>query len=251
MLQGLRHALNPGLRIGADGVLMLLEGGTWVCVGAGTEGVRLHWLLECGVHCVWRTPHAVAAAGELVCRFCLCDQLLRQRGLWPPTLCERRLFWGLQRYGLDGGLRPQVVVDWWPGRVDFGHHPSGVLIQVDGPGHFCGSTYGLPAAAYRRRDVSMCASAWRAARILVRVHHLDLESGTGERVARDVIAAAAAGLPGPLLVLTPHYSAPRAPHPRCSRKQLLYVRELSAALQLAQVLDDISGTQIFHPTAQV
>jgi hypothetical protein len=229
-------------------VLVLVEGGAGVPIGEHTEGVQLHYRLGCGVHFRLCTPRAVRGARDLVCRFCTPDEALRAAGEGArPTALERGIFAAMCAAGLGPGLRPEVRVPWWAGRVDFAHAPSGVLIQIDGPHHFRGKAFGLLSSRYAQLDADMCAAAWAAGRVLVRVHHCDTAGGCGANLVAAAVARAQQGVEGPLLILSSHFWPPEARTPAPAQRHSVLPFRLQAVLGPLALTRDPGGNLWLAP----
>lgn len=238
---------NPGLTIDGEGVMVLQANGTSTDIGVATEGVQLHFLLDCGKHLRFCTPHAINRQMDLVCRFCTPPEALEAEGLQSPSSHERAVFDALHTLGLSAGLRFEARLACWHGRIDFVHHPTAALIQVDGQVHFCGTMYNVPLATRRKRDVAMCEAAWREGRVLVRVHWRDADGGGGARLVADVLRGIAAGRAwGPLLVLSAGYNLPPISTPRRPGRLLSLLAALTEALPAA-AHSDKQGRLWFEP----
>lgn len=202
----LRGARNEGVEVREDGHASMLADGSCTPIGTATEGVQLHWLCGCGVHSRYCTPHTLSSPLDLVCRFCESAAGLKAAGVSPASSHERRFMQCMGSAGLGRQLRPEVLLPFWHGRIDFVHFPSRVLVQVDGEHHFQRRLFGVPAGSHRSCDADMCLASWRAGFVLVRVHHLDLgPPGAATALVAQTVRAATADLAGPLLVLSPSY----------------------------------------------
>jgi hypothetical protein len=62
---------------------------------------------------------------------------------------------------------------WWHGRVDFLHHPTRTLIQIDGSAHFERYRGGKPGKQLLS-DIKFNKAAWGRGERVVRIHHVDL-----------------------------------------------------------------------------
>jgi hypothetical protein len=199
----LLHSNNPSLCEDETGRLVLQQAGTSIDIGCSKEQVQLHFRLSCGVHYRLCTPHSVTGASRLRCLFCSPPLVPRKGAPKGPTDLERTMHAGLVGAGLGPALRAEYRPSWWGGCIDFMHHPTGVLIQVDGPYHFASTLHGTPPARQQGRDLNMNSAAWEHGRILLRAHHADVESGMATTIATNLIQLASTGLQGPCVVLTP------------------------------------------------
>lgn len=228
--------------------MLLYENGRWVDIGASEYEVQLHFRLDCGRHLRYCTPAVVKEPAHLCCKFCsLATDPDNVEG-WRPTMLERSMFLRLCALGIGADLRAEVRLSFWHGRIDFMHFPTEVLIQVDGPHHCKGIGHGLPSNVYAKRDMDMCIKAWHAGRIVVRVHHLGVESGEGVTLVAAVIAAVAAGFPGPMIVLSSHFN-PDAQHmPREPARSRMLQFRLRHQLSPVGVTSDTSRQLYFYKT---
>lgn len=225
-LGALLRAQNEGVTVRADGVVVLTAGGACTLVGTALEGVQLDWMLNCGVHMRRCTPHAVKSERDLVCRYCTEDADLFE-GQRAPTKHERAFLNGMALLQLDTRLRFEVQPRWWRGCVDFVDGPTRMLIQVDGEGHFQRTLYNVPSSQVLHRDADMCEAAWREGCVLVRVHHRDLPTGAGQRLAARLMREPRAG---PLLVLSAHFNLPNPTPKHGFTKQLQLLSTLTSRL---------------------
>lgn len=210
-------------------------------IGCATECVQLHFLFSCGEHMRHCTPHAVKSPIHLVCRYCADEEELEDARLARPSKWERAVFEALCDRGLGAGLRPEARLAHWHGRIDFMHHPSGVLIQVDGEGHFQERMYNLPRTAHMSHDLSMCKWAWEEGRVLVRVHYRDVAAESAALLIARTIKAASRESNRPLLVLSPAFNPPNPNNPKTMHKQMTLLRMLSQ-LNHAQTRKCSSGS---------
>lgn len=246
-LRALLRAGNEGLTVREDGVVMLTAQGQTTLIGTATEGVQLDWELDCALHLRRCTSHCIRCEGDLVCRYCTyqADLLEGQRG---PSTHERSFFAAMAALQLDARLRPELQPAWWHGRVDFLDAPTGLLIQVDGEGHFQKTLCNLPRRQVLCRDVDMCVEAWRAGCVLARVHYLDIPTGAGAQLAANLMREPRAG---PLLVLSAHYNLSTTTHTHGSQSQLALICALASRLRRmgACVLRSDSRKQIWFEPA--
>lgn len=201
----LLHSNNPSLREDETGRLVLQQAGTCLDIGCSKEIVQLHFQLSCGMHYRLCTAHAVTDESRLRCLFCSPPPARKKGAPKGPTELERTMHAGLAGAGLGPALRAEYRPSWWGGAIDFMHHPTGVLIQVDGPHHFTSTMYGTPTTRQQARDLKMGGAAWEQRCILLRAHHADVESGMATTIAINLIQQASTGLQGPCVVLTPSY----------------------------------------------
>lgn len=217
---------------------MVLEAnGAAIDVGCATEGVQLHFVLGCGAHLRYCTPHAVNSPTDLICRHCASEKELEAARLQRPSEWERDVFKALCSSGLGAGLRPEARLELWHGRIDFLHHPSGVLIQVDGEGHFQSRVHNAPKSQLLERDWEMCRAAWENGRALVRLHYRDIAAGATARIVSSAVAAASARGKQPLLVLSPGFNLPPQSKDKSNYKQTSMLARL-ANLQHASMRSD-------------
>lgn len=226
-LRALLRAENEGLAVREDGVVTLAVDGHTRLIGTATEGVHLDWVLACAFHMRRCTPNCIRSEHDLVCRYCT-DRAELIEGKRAPSVHERGFFAEMAALQLDARLRPELQPAWWPGCVDFMDAATGLLIQVDGEGHFQKTFCNLPRRQVLCRDLHMCVKAWHAGRVLLRVHHLDVHTGAGPRLAARLMREPRAG---PLIVLSAHYNLSNPTHTRGVGHQLKLMCALAAHLQ--------------------
>ena len=226
-LGALLRAENEGLAVRGDGVAIITIDGQAKLIGTATEGVQLDWELDCAMHSRRCTSNCIRSEHDLVCRYCT-DQADLLEGLRAPSQHERSFFAAMAALQLDARLRPEVQPAWWHGCVDFLDAPTGLLIQVDGEGHFQKTFCNLPRSQVLRRDVDMCVTAWRAGCMLARVHHRDIATGAGPQLIARLMREPRAG---PLIVLSAHYNLSNPTPKRGFESQLVLMCALAARLQ--------------------
>lgn len=226
-LNALVRAENAGVAVRGDGVATYTSDGQTMLIGTATEGVQLDWELDCGVHARRCTSHGIKCEEDLLCRYCTdpADMIGGRRG---PSTHERGFFAAMAALQLDARLRPELQPAWWHGCVDFMDAPTGLLIQVDGEGHFQKRFCNLPRGQVLSRDVAMCVEVWRAGCVLVRVHYRDIPSGAGPNLAARLMREPRAG---PLIVLSAHYNLSNPAPTHGFEPQLVLIRELASRLQ--------------------
>lgn len=201
----LRSALsgggNEGVVDAGDGGLYVWCGGALTFIGVATEGLLLDWMLDCGRHRRRCTPHGMAPAHSLVCRYCARPSTLVCMKLKPPSHHERSAHQLLAILGLGAALRPETRLPGWPGALDFFLPAPRLAIQVDGEGHFTKRMFGEPTAAQRATDLRMAAWAWQQGLALLRVHHADVSTHLAPLIG-SMHTHRAAHPTTPLLVLT-------------------------------------------------
>lgn len=207
-VESLLAAGNEGLTQRADGVLVLLQhgaGGDVERIVSSKEQVQLDWSLNCRVHLRHCTPHSICAPSDLICIYCASDEELEGLGKKCPSSHERGFWECMQTWQMVGRLRIEVKLGFWGGLIDYVDGTTGVLIQVDGEHHFAGRMHGESCMQRLDNDARMCIAAWRAGRVLVRVHHLDVKNESGMRLAMRAMRAVTAGRKGPVLVFSKHF----------------------------------------------
>lgn len=224
--RALLDAGNEGLAVREDGVVTLTTDGHTSLIGTATEGVQLDWMLDCGAHARCCTPHAVTSKSSLVCRYCT-DAADLDEGRRGPSTHERAFFSAMVALRLDTRLRAEVQPPWWHGCVDFVDARSGLVIQVDGEGHFQKKISNVPCAQVLRMDLDMCEAAWQAGCVLLRVHYSDIPGGGGADLAKALMTNP---LSGPLVGLSAHYNLPMPPSTLAIKARLALIRQLAARL---------------------
>jgi hypothetical protein len=167
-----RAELNPDLHEEGQYIYMLTAEGRQQYLSNSMEGERFALACMCqSYHVRYTTLHSIAAAHDLFCQWCECDDdSWEGRGKDPVSAAEREAMHALQSAGLDHTTACQVLLTFWPGRVDFYHIPSGTAVQADGSSHFECMHHRAPHHQLLS-DIECCARAWREGVRLLRVHH--------------------------------------------------------------------------------
>lgn len=216
---------NPGFRVTTEGFGVLERDGRVVWLGVQTEKIKLEMKLDCDFHMRCCTINAIERFEDLMCPVCHSDEDLIAVQRRHPSSYERGFYIGMQELGLGERLRAQEQVGGWGGLVDFVDRVSGSSFQVDGAPHMMKRMHGVPVSAQLQNDVKMCMHAMREKRVLVRVHYLDVRSGSGMHLAAEIMQQAAGGMTGPLLVLSSSFNLS---HPTNTAKVPMQLRLLSA-----------------------
>ena len=100
------------------------------------------------------TPKALKKADDLVCRLCNPNLVKVDTEV---TFIQK----GQEKGFLDGMIwqYQPAAPRWWRGRIDFLHHPTKTLIQVDGSAHFGRYRDGQPGVQLKM-DIAFNADAW-------------------------------------------------------------------------------------------
>jgi hypothetical protein len=252
-MDALAGGRNDLLEVDERGAVWWRGGGDCAAVEVGrtTEGLKLDFELDCGLHCRRCTPNAVREPRQLMCRFCCTDQELKRAKRDRPSAFERTAFRLFAALHPAREWRWQVCPPFASGRpkpFDFLHAPTATYIEVDGRHHFYGGIHNVPTAEQQRVDVEMMAAVWRLGAALVRLHYHDLAGAAGAADATVRAALDRRGRRGgPLLVLSPCYN----PGPAVARGRVLdpwcFIAELSGLLGGARRHIDDAGRVWFVP----
>jgi very-short-patch-repair endonuclease len=136
------------------------------------EGQQFALECRCGAwHVRYATLHSIAAAYDLFCQWCECEQ-----DSWAGSkkdevsADEKAAMRALQSVRLDGTTACQVKLGWWDGRIDFYHIPSKTAMQADGSSHFEYMHHRAPQLQLLM-DIECCGRAWDRGARLLRIHH--------------------------------------------------------------------------------
>jgi hypothetical protein len=88
----------------------------------------------------------------------------------PVSAAEKEAMQALQSARLDHTTACQVVLPFWPGRLDFYHITSETAMQADGSSHFVYMHHRAPQLQLLS-DIECCRRAWSEGVRLLRVHH--------------------------------------------------------------------------------
>jgi hypothetical protein len=114
------------------------------------------------------TPKALQKPKDLQCRLC------------NPEMVDVGTEVAFIERGQEAGFLKDIIWQWqpadpkwWHGRVDFLHHPTMTLIQIDGSAHFERYRSGQPGQQLQR-DMQFNKAAWDRGERVLRIHHADL-----------------------------------------------------------------------------
>ena len=167
-----RPELNPELFEDGPYIYMLTDEGNKKYLSNSMEGERFVLECRCGqYHVRFGTLHSISASYDLFCQWCECEsESWEGTGKDPVSQAEKDAMQALQHAGLDHTTACQVVLPFWPGRLDFYHIPSQTAMQADGSSHF-ESMYHRAPHHQLLNDIECCKRAWRKGGRLLRVHH--------------------------------------------------------------------------------
>lgn len=218
-----------------DGVLVLRADdahGDPKRINSSLTGVKLIWLLKCGLHRRRCTADNIRGEDDLDCRYCMPDEDLKGAGKKHPSSHERTFWEFMVRKQRDRRLWPESHAECWGGLIDFIDSVTEVLLQVNGEHHFAGKMYGESCMQRLDADKRMCLAAWKARHVLVRVHYRDVANESGLHLAVGIMDAVAAGRRGPVLVFSKSYDT-RGTHVSQERSLVgMVVKELEGVAEV-------------------
>jgi hypothetical protein len=167
-----RPELNPQLYEDGQHIYIVTEEGKKQYLSNSLEGQRFALACRCGQHHVrWATLHSILDPNSLFCQWCECElESWEGSGKDPVSAAEKEAMEALQCVGLDHTTACQVVLPFWPGRLDFYHIISDTVVQADGSSHFVYMHHRAPQLQLLS-DIDCCVKAWREGVRLLRVHH--------------------------------------------------------------------------------
>lgn len=175
------QALNPGLKMPHNRPVTFIDAdGNTVELSPSEEQHRLLFKLTgCAdglqhyKHC---TPHALTAASDLWCPFCMYgEHAWKAAGKALIAAGEVSFMHLLQQQGCSAEWCHQVRHWFWPGCIDFFNWDLGVYVQIDGASHWYGMCWDSQIGVLDR-DLRCNLRAFWAGVGFVRVHEADLSS---------------------------------------------------------------------------